>query len=356
MKAPKMLDNKNQNTVFNELKEYINFNSKLSIISGYFSIYAYHQLKSELDEIDNMRFIFTEPSFIKNKNNTETREYEINQSEQGVFGNKYELKLKNEMTQSAITRDCAEWIKDKVEVKSYINSNLATNRMIHVENLSADDNISINGTVDFTSDGLGITYSDRQDMNTCMYGREFTDGQLVLFNQTWSNNQLVEDVKEEFLKHLQIMYAENSPEYIYYVSMYNLFNDYLRNTDENTLPKTRTGFKQTEIWNKLYKFQKDAVMGAIDKINKHNGCIIADSVGLGKTFTALAIIKYYELRNDRVLVLVPKKLRDNWTIYTKNDKRNIFSNDRFNYDVLNHTDLNRERGKSGDIDLKTINW
>jgi len=356
MKTPKTLNNKNQDTVFNELKEYINYNSRLSVISGYFSIYAYYHLKDKLDSIDNMRFIFTEPSFIKNKDNAQTREYEINQSTKNIFGNEYELKLKNEMTQSAVTRQCAYWIRSKVEVKSYINPNLATNRMIHVENLSSEDNISINGTVDFTSDALGITSSDRQDMNTCMYGREFTDGFLTLFNQTWDNNQLVVDVKDEFLKHLQMMYAENSPEYIYYVTMYHLFNDYLRETNEDTLPKEGTGFKDKKIWNKLYKFQQDAVMGAIDKIEKYNGCIIADSVGLGKTFTALAIIKYYELRNDRVLVLVPKKLRDNWTIYTKNDKRNIFSEDRFNYDVLNHTDLSRDKGKSGDIDLKTINW
>ena len=356
MKSPKTLNNKNQDTVYDELKKYIKFNSRLSVISGYFSIYAYHELKEKLDNIDNMRFIFTEPSFIKNKSNTETREYEINKTEKGIFGNEYELKLKNEMTQSAVTRECAEWIEKKVEVKSYIKSNLATTRMIHVENLSDEDNISITGTVDFTSDGLGITSSDRQDMNICMYGRQFTDGQLDEFNKNWNDNQLVEDVKDKFLKHMQIMYAENTPEYLYYVTMYNLFNDYLRESGEDTLPKTGTGFKDKQIWKKLYKFQKDAVMGAIDKIEKYNGCIIADSVGLGKTFTALAIIKYYELRNLRVLVLVPKKLRDNWTIYTKNDKRNIFIEDRFSYDVLNHSDLSRYQGKSGDIDLKTVNW
>ena len=170
MKPPKMIDNKNQNTVYNELNQYIYFNSRLSVISGYFSIYAYYQLKDKLDEIDNMRFIFTVPLFIKNKENTETREYEISQTEQGIFGNEYELKLKNEMTQSAITRECADWIKNKVEVKSYIKPNPATNRMIHIENLSSDDNICITGTVDFTSDGFGTTYSDRQDNNMCIYG------------------------------------------------------------------------------------------------------------------------------------------------------------------------------------------
>lgn len=120
--------------------------------------------------------------------------------------------------------------------------------------------------------------------------------------------------------------------------------------------KERTGINQTKIWNSLYNFQHDAVVGAIKKLELYNGCIIADSVGLGKTFEALAIIKYYELRNDRVLVLAPKKLRSNWTGFKENSTTNILAEDRFNYDVLNHTDLSRDKGYSGDINLETINW
>ncbi len=155
---------------------------------------------------------------------------------------------------------------------------------------------------------------------------------------------------------MQLIYKENTPEFIYFVTLYNIFKDYLGEITEDNIVKTKIGFKETEVWNKLYKFQKDGVIGAIDKIEKHGGCIIADSVGLGKTFSALAVIKYYELRNHRVLVLAPKKLRENWTIYTLNDKRNILLKDRFNYDVLNHTDLSRETGYSGEINLETINW
>jgi len=155
---------------------------------------------------------------------------------------------------------------------------------------------------------------------------------------------------------MRILYKENTPEFIYFITLYHIFNKYLDELTEDNIVKSKTGFKQTEIWNKLYKFQQDGVMGVIDKIEKHNGCILADSVGLGKTFTALAVIKYYELRNDRVLVLAPKKLHENWSIYTLNDKRNLFIKDRFNYDVLNHTDLSRDSGFSGDINLTTINW
>ena len=219
-----------------------------------------------------------------------------------------------------------------------------------------DQYVLINGSVDFTTDGLGITQSNRSDFNSCMYGTDSTYHYLKNFNELWEDNSVVEDVKDRVLEQMQVMYKENPSEFIYFVTIYNIFNEYLDELTEEKIVKTRTGFKDTQIWNKLYKFQKDAVIGTIDKMEKHNGCIIADSVGLGKTFTALAIIKYYELRNDRVLVLVPKKLRENWTIYTQNDKRNLFIEDRFNYDVLNHTDLSRISGESGEINLKTINW
>ena len=352
IKTPKTLNNKANNLVYKELKNAIKDGSKLSVISAYFTMYAYYELKDELDKIDDMRLLFTQPSFL-DEEDKEVREYFIN-NENDIFGNDYEIRLRNEMNQSPVSKLCSNWIKDKVEVKSFKKPNTAQPRMINVEN-STDENISIQGTVDFTTDGLGLTPSDREDLNTCLYGDLSLANQLV-FNSIWDNPDTVVDIKEDLLKQLSRMYEENSPEFIYFVTMYNIFYNYLDELDEEKIVKTRTGFKDTKIWNKLYKFQKDAVYGVINKIENYNGCILADSVGLGKTFTALAVIKYYELRNDRVLVLVPKKLRDNWTIYTINDKRNIFADDRFNYDVLNHTDLSRESGMSGNIDLKTINW
>lgn len=357
MKMPKVLDNK-KNTVVEELREALKKESKLSIISAYFTIYAYAELKKELNKIDKMRFIYTEPTFVK-KDKELIREYIIehnHNSEKLLSGNEFEIKLRNEMKQAAIAKECAEWLAEKAEIKSLRHSNPAQPRLVYIENENTDDNISINGTVDFTSDGLGITPSSRIDTNMCLYGKEYTVNFLSAFNELWNDESAVEDVKYKVLEQMQVLYKENTPEFIYFVTLYNIFNDYLDELTEDNIVKSRTGFKNTLIWNKLYKFQQDGVMGAIDKIEKYNGCIIADSVGLGKTFTALAIIKYYELRNDRVLVLAPKKLRENWTIYTMNDKRNIFSIDRFNYDVLNHTDLSRTSGLSGEINLATINW
>ena len=353
MKPPKVLDNK-KHIVADELKAALNKGSKLSVISAYFTIYAYAELKKELNKIDNMRFIFTEPTFV-NKDEELIREYYIERNtEKKMSGNEFEIKLRNEMKQAAIAKECAEWLKSKAEIKSLRQANPAQPRLIYIEN--PDDNVSINGTVDFTSDGLGITPSNRIDSNMCLYGKDYTISFLQAFNELWENDSAVKDVKDKVLEHMKVLYKENTLEFIYFVTLYNVFHDYLDELTEDNIVKSRTGFKETQIWNKLYKFQKDGVMGAIDKIEKYNGCIIADSVGLGKTFTALAVIKYYELRNHKVLVIVPKKLRENWTVYTMNDKRNIFAGDRFNYDVLNHTDLSRTSGFSGEINLSTLNW
>lgn len=353
MKPPKVLDNK-KHRVVDELKEGLDKGSKLSVISAYFTIYAYAELKKELSKIDNMRFIFTEPTFV-HKDQELIREYYIERNpEKKLSGNEFEIKLRNEMKQAAIAKECAQWLQKKAEIKSLRQANPAQPRLVYIEN--PQDNISINGTVDFTSDGLGITPSNRLDSNMCLYGKDYTISFLQAFNELWEDDSAVQDVKDKVLEQMRILYKENTPEFIYFVTLYNIFSNYLDELTEDNIVKSRTGFKETLIWNKLYKFQQDGVIGAIDKIEKYNGCIIADSVGLGKTFTALAVIKYYELRNDRVLVIVPKKLRENWTIYTMNDKRNIFDRDRFNYDVLNHTDLSRTSGYSGEINLATLNW
>lgn len=354
MQNIKILDNKKNGKVGDELKQHIRSGSKLSVVSAYFTIYVYKELYRELNKIDKMRFIFTEPNFVK-KQKELTREYYIDRnSERKISGNEFEIKMRNELNQANVAKECAEWLKHKVEIKSFKNSNLAQQRLIYIEN--PDINISINGTVDFTTDGLGFSPSSRNDMNACIYGKEATMQLLQQFNELWDDDTQVEDVKEKVLEHMQVIYKENTPDFIYFITLYHIFHEYLNELTEENIVKSKTGFKDTVIWNKLYKFQKDGVLGAIDKLEKYHGCILADSVGLGKTFSALAVIKYYELRNDRVLVLAPKKLKDNWLIYTQNDKRNILVNDRFNYDVLNHTDLSRYNGSSGEINLETINW
>lgn len=355
-KATKMLDNKKTGRVADELRSNIERGTKLSVISAYFTIYAYEALKKELNKVDSFRLLLTDPSF-STQDNEEQKEFYISHDlNKSISGNEFEIKLKNEMKQAAISKECADWLRKKSDVRVLKTQNLAQPRLIYAENTDPENCMCINGSADFTTDGLGITPSNRIDYNTCVYGKENTEMYVRMFDEIWNNPEAVKDIKAELLEHMQTLYKENTPEFIYFVSLYNIFHDYLDELTDDNLVKAKTGFKETLIWNKLYKFQKDGATGAIEKIEKYNGCIIADSVGLGKTFTALAVIKYYELRNDRVLILAPKKLHENWSIYTQNDTRNIFEADRFNYDVLNHTDLGRMSGTSGDINLATLNW
>ena len=176
------------------------------------------------------------------------------------------------------------------------------------------------------------------------------------FEAQWSALAADPNTKPSLVRLLRSYATDREPLTIYALILHHLLRTQGDALDEEQVVKSATGIRDTEVWKKLYKFQRDGVVGAIDKLNRFGGCIIADSVGLGKTFEALAIIKYHELRNDRVLVLCPKRLRDNWSLYQANDRRNFLAADRLNYDILNHTDLSRDGGQSGDINLAHVNW
>lgn len=349
-----VLDNKS-GRVIDKLKENLKNGSKLSIISAYFTIYAYENLKKELNKIDKLRLLFSEPTFIKEKKDI-NREFKLSGSyERGIAGDRYEMKLKGELKQSEIAKECAEWIRKKVEIRARDEEYQLPQKMFLIEN-KKEEGISIFGSSDFTASGLGIVPSEKEEFNTYIKDSNFTRQFIYKFETYWKDKDKVKDVKETVLENLEQVYKENTPEFIYYVTLYNIFKDYLKGLTEEEIVQTKTGFMDSLVWNKLYNFQKDGVLGIIDKLEKYNGCVLADSVGLGKTFEALAVIKYYELKNKRVLVLCPKKLRDNWLTYKGNRRDNILEKDRLNYDVLNHTDLSRYYGKSGEIDLSKIYW
>lgn len=338
-----LLDNRKNGNVGDKLKEETIPQSRLSIISNQFSIHAFHALIKQLKKTEHVRFILSH--------------YDANQTlnNQAINGNQFERRLQNKLTQSYIASQCSKWVNDKTDVKAATSVGMINQNLFHIEQPNSHA-IAIQGSSSFTTSGLGISESSGFEMNTLLSDSESTQALADWFNSIWNNDTAVIDIKTEFLSKLETLSQDNAPEFIYFLTLYNIFKDLLADLDEENIIKTKTGFKDTLVWNKLYKFQRDGVLGAIDKLEKYNGCIIADSVGLGKTFEALAVIKYYELRNDRVLVLAPKKLRENWTIYTVNDKLNTLAADRFNFDVLNHTDLTRQGGKSGEINLATINW
>lgn len=354
-------DNYRRGTVGEFLREKIKFGSKLSIVSAYFTIHAFEALKLELLQIDSLNFLFGEPKFILDPNKNETKWFLIERDG---------LKLQNQLQQKRLARECADWIRDKVQIKSVRQSNLLHGKMYHItteieEILSNglqythEVQSAIMGSSNFTIKGLGISSNDSNiELNIEVRNEESISDLQAWFNEIWNDTNLVEDVKDKVLLYLEQVYANNAPEFIYYKTLFHIFERFLIEQQDSRLLTEKSQIVDTKIWKGLFEFQKHGVIGAINKLLNHNGCIIADSVGLGKTFEALAVIKYFEILNYKVLVLCPKKLRENWTVYQaqNNSDLNPFVSDRFSYTVLCHTDLSREYGKSGDIDLATINW
>ncbi len=348
-------DNHTNGTVGDFLKENITPEADVSIVSAYFTIYAYHLLRDQLQSIDGLRFLFGEPTFIKtmDPDKDNSRSYQIEDSSLAVS-------MEKRLSQRAVARACREWLEGKAEIKSMVKPNFLHGKLYHLRQKSGVEK-AIAGSSNFTVNGLGLGGSKNIELNLIVDSDRERQELREWFDALWHDDSgLVEDVKAEVLGYLDRLYAENSPEFIYKLTLYHIFKDSTDAADGDAGLDEQSGFFRSGIWNALYDFQKDGVTGAINKILKHNGCVIADSVGLGKTFEALAVIKYFELLNYRVLVLCPKKLSGNWTVYqaSQNHLLNPFPADRFGYTVLYHTDLGRSGGFSGanGINLETFNW
>lgn len=338
-------------TLRDDLMQQIHSGSRLSIAASCFSIYAFQELKESLKDIKELRFIFTSPTFTTDKTPKQQREFYIPRldRERTLYGSEFEVKLRNELTQRAIARECAEWIRQK----GCFKSNRTNEQMMGFIYLDDTSYSPING---FTTVDLGCEKGNNAYTMIQKAEAPFSKAYIDLFNQLWNDGSRLQVVTEEVIDSISNAYKENAPEFLYFVALYNIFNEFLEDISEDELPKEATGFKNSAIWNKLYNFQRDAALAIINKLEKYNGCILADSVGLGKTFTALSVIKYFESRNRTVLVLCPKKLFENWNTYRQNYVNNPLAKDRLNYDVLYHTDLSRESGYSNDLDLERVNW
>lgn len=336
-------DNHTRGTVADFLRAKIQSGSRLSIVSAYFTIYAYDALKEELDRIEHLDFLFGEPSFVNRLDPSKTEKKAFIIDAAG-------LELSNKLQQKRVAKECAEWIERKVDIKTIKQSNLLHGKMYHVATAGVED--AILGSSNFTVRGLGLGNGDNNiELNLIVDGNRDRQELKQWFDELWGNEALVKDVKQDVLNYLKQLYENNTPEFIYYKTLFHIFEKFLDDAGKTDVDLGKTSLFETAIWKALFEFQKDGAKGAINKILKHNGCIIADSVGLGKTYEALAVMKYFELKNERVLVLCPKKLRDNWTVYKANSELNPFVDDRFRYDVVSHTDLSRDSGYSGDINL-----
>ncbi|GIK26217.1 MAG: helicase [Betaproteobacteria bacterium] len=355
----RLIDNINS-LLGEDLKGTLRPGSKLKIAASCFSIYAFVALKKELESIDSLEFIFTSPTFVpeevSDRLKKEQREFHIPKSERerSLTGSEFEIQLRNKLTQKAIARECADWIRRK----AVFRSNRGQAPMQPFAGVRAADGDTVYMPLQgFTAVDLGYQKGNALSNIVTRFDEPAHTGMLLsLFDQIWNDPEKLEDVTARLCEHIASVYRENPPERIYFLMLYNIFREFLEDVSEDMLPNDRTGYQQSLIWQKLFNFQRDAATGLVNKLETYNGCILADSVGLGKTFTALAVIKYYELRNKSVLVLCPKKLADNWLNYNRNLKTNLFAGDRFNYDVLCHTDLSRSRGESLGIPLDRVNW
>ncbi len=350
----KVFDNIND-IVRDDMISTISNGSKISIAAACFSIYAYKELKDQLEQIDECRFIFTAPTFIKEKTEKQKREFYIPRlnRENSLYGTEFELKLRNEMNQKAIAKECADWIKRKATFKSNITGENMTGFVNVTSSNFATTYMPING---FTTVDIGCERGNNTYNMINRFESPFADSYINLFENLWNDKNKLQDVTDIVIDNMTSVYNENSPESIYFLILYHVFSEFLNDISTDELPNEATGFKQSKIWNMLYDFQRDAVLAIINKLERYNGCILADSVGLGKTFTALAVVKYYENRNKSVLVLCPKKLAENWNTYKDNYVNNPIAGDRLNYDVLFHTDLSRSGGFSNGLDLNRLNW
>jgi len=354
MELPKQFDNITQH-VIDDLKVTLRQGSKVSMAAASFSIYAFEALQKELEKVDELRFIFTSPTFNREQAKKQKREFYIPKlnRERTLYGSDFEIKLRNNLTQRAIAKECADWIRQKVRFKTNVSQQNMPG-FLNVEN--SEDLNTYFPFNEFTTTELGCERGNNMFQLIQRMPSPISDAYLKNFNDLWEDREKLTDVTEAIIENIENVYRENSPDFIYFVTLYNIFNEFLEDISEDVLPNEATGFKSSQIWNKLYNFQRDAALAIINKLETYNGCILADSVGLGKTFTAISVIKYYENRNKSVLVLCPKKLYENWNTYKGNYKNNPLEKDRLRYDVLFHTDLSRERGMSNGIDLSRLNW
>lgn len=349
----KLIDNLSEKLV-DDLRVTMQRDSRVSIAAACFSVYAYEELKAQLENIDELRFLFTSPTFLQEKTAKARREFYIprRNREKALHGSEFEIRLRNDFSQKAISRECADWIRRKVCFKSNKTAEGIPNFMT-IDSAAPVTYAPVNC---FTRADLGCERGSSLFTMINRIDAPQSTQYLELFNTIWNDKQRLQDVTDTVLESITTAYQENSPEFLYFFALYNIFGDFLEHVSEDDLPSDANGFKESIVWNKLYTFQKDAALAIISKLEQFNGCILADSVGLGKTFTALAVIKYYENRNLRVLVLCPKKLSDNWITYKANYRNNPLAGDRLRYDVLYHTDLSREQGFSGETDLSKLNW
>ncbi|MCG6870226.1 MAG: DEAD/DEAH box helicase family protein [Gammaproteobacteria bacterium] len=333
----KLVSNTGAERVIDLIRPWLERGHAIDMVTPAFSLFAFAELAKSLSGLRKARLVLP------------PEEDQI-----ALLGSPGDRGARNRLQTHWLARCCTEWMNEKVELRRADGA--VPQGAVVLRDKNSEPRQGFLGSFAFTTDGLGLTPGNPLSLIQASDTPEESRFLGGWFDTQWHALKSDTEARDRTIAALRSLAAHRDPFSIYVLMLYHLFLDTGEDLDEERIVKSATGIRNTVVWNKLYRFQRDGVVGAIDKLDRFGGCIIADSVGLGKTFEALAIIKYHELRNDRVLVLCPKRLRDNWTLYRSNDRRNILAADRLNYDVLNHTDLSRDGGLSGDIDLVHVNW
>ena len=323
----------------------------LSVVSAYFTIYGYGDLRSRLEGIRRMRFLYGDPRGVGAMDPEEAEDKAFRLTDEGG------LELTQALRQKPLARACADWIERKTDIRTVSRSNFLHGKMYHVAKPGGAA-AALVGSSNFTRRGLGLGRTPNIELNLEVRSPSDREPLFEWFNDLWRNERITRDAKQKVLDELDRLGRDYSPEFVYYKTLYHVLGDRL---DRESAGRELAGgvhLYDSRIWSQLYPFQQHGVISAINRLEKHNGCIIADSVGLGKTFTALGVIKYFEARNKDVLVLCPSRLKENWLRYPVSARRasNPFIADRFDYTVLAHTDLSRTSGKAGIVDLADFPW
>ncbi len=337
-------------TVVEHLRLNLRGADAFDIASAYFTIYGYGLLEEELKRVGRVRFLFGEPSSVEDLDPGEDKPKSFELTERGLEPN-------HALQQKALAKQCAEWVsRDTVAVRSISRANFLHGKMYLTASSSSASGVV--GSSNFTKRGLGGSDRPNLEINLATYDADTLAELQDWFDRLWNDERFTEDVKQKVLQALERVGGDYAPEEVYYKTLYELFRKDIEARLAGDAAVSATGFTGSLIWNALYEFQRDGAQSVIAKLREHNGCILADSVGLGKTYTALAVIKYFELRNERVLVLCPRKLFENWALYPAiyGHRQNPFLEDRFGYTVLAHSDLSRVSGSSGGINLANFNW
>ena len=333
----RVVGNTGNDRVIDLIRPLLNPGFQFDMATSSLSLFAFSEILNEVESLAHSRIVLPPGG--------------INIS---LLGTPVDRPQRNKLRLRWLAGHFIKWLSNKAEIRRALGGIPQGIFTIRDENANAKKVVF--GSIAFSTDGFGSAPGNPLNLIQASESDEEASRLSQWFDSQWESLLTNSNDKISLIEELEELASHRSPSQIYSLILHHLFLNNVDSLDEEKIIKSATGIQNSVVWKKLFKFQRDGVVGAIDKLERLGGCIIADSVGLGKTFEALAVIKYYELRNFRVLVLVPKRLRDNWTLYKGNDRRNILAPDRLNYDVLNHTDLSRDRGQSGDIDLSHVHW